>query len=279
MGLVADFCMNSRRAGVLALAAWSASLMPGQSPSADESLKPMRQEALPRFEVATVKPSDPSPGNSGSGFKRSGHRILAVRENLVALITFAYGLHPSQLLGAPSWADSEDFDVNGEPNEPGVPTLDQMRSMYRQLLSDRFHLAFHRAKKELPVYVIQVGRSGPKLRESTREIPFPDQTMKGLGNLRETNATMAEFAGMLQAMVLDRPVLDRTGLAGRFDFTLLWTSDEFQTSSGPARAANPNDARPSLTTAFQEQLGLKLESVKAPADVLIVDKVEKPSGN
>ncbi len=242
-------------------------------------MKAMRQEASPRFEVATIRPSDPSPNNSGSGFKLSGHRIFAVRENLVALITFAYGLHPSQVLGAPSWADTDNFDVNGEPDEPGVPNLDQMRGMYRQLLSDRFHLEFHRAKKELPVYVIQVGKSGPKLTPSTRTMPFPDQTMRGSGNLRETNATMAEFAGMLQVAVLDRPVLDQTALPGRFDFTLLWRPDEFQTSSGPARAANPNDARPSLTTAFQEQLGLKLEAVKAPADVLIIDRVEKPSGN
>jgi hypothetical protein len=97
----------------------------------------MRQEAAPRFEVATVKPSDPSPGNSGSGFKLSGHRVFAVRENLVALITFARGLHPSQVLGAPSWADTDNFDVNGEPDEPGVPNLDQMRSMYPSCVPSR----------------------------------------------------------------------------------------------------------------------------------------------
>lgn len=271
--------MNSRIVRVLALVACSVSLMPGQSPSAEESLKPMRREASPRFEVATVKPSDPNPANSNSGFKLSGRRIYAVRESLVDLITFAWALHPSQVFGAPSWASTEKFDVNGEPDEPGVPNLDQMRNMYRQLLSDRFQLAFHRAQKELPVYVIQVGKGGPKLTPSTRTIPFPDQTMRGLGNLRETNATMAEFAGMLQVAVLDRPVLDQTRLSGRFDFTLLWTPDEFQTFSGPARPANPNDTRPSLTTAFQEQLGLRLEAVKAPADVLIIEKVEKPSGN
>jgi len=271
--------MNSRKVQVLALAAWSVSLMQGQNPPAEESPKPMRQEASPRFEVATVKPSDPSPSNSGSGFQLRGRRVVAVRKNLVNLITFAYGLHPSQVVGAPSWGDTEPFDVNGEPDEAGLPNLDQMRSMYRQLLTDRFHLAFHRAQKELPVYVIRVGKGGPKLQPSTLAIPFPDQTMRGTGNLRETNATMAEFAGELQVAVLDRPVLDQTRLAGRFNFTLLWTPDEFQTSGGTARPANPNDARPSLTTAVQEQLGLKLEAIKAPADVLIIDKVEKPSGN
>jgi uncharacterized protein (TIGR03435 family) len=191
-----------------------------------------------------------------------------VRENLIALVTFAYGLHPSQLVGAPSWADTENFDVNGEPDEPGVPNPDQMRSMYRRLLSDRFQLAFHRAKKQLPVYAIRVGKKGSRLKASARPGSPTDQTMNGSGHLRETNATMADFASMMQAAVLDRPVLNQTGLSGWFDFTLVWSPDQA-----------PNDSRPSLTTAFEEQLGLKLAAVKAPAEVFIIDKVEKPSGN
>jgi uncharacterized protein (TIGR03435 family) len=150
--------------------------------------------------------------------------------------------------------------------------------MYRKLLSERFHLSFHRAQKELAVYVIRVGKNGPKLRASARAGSVPDQTLNGSGNLRETNATMAEFAGMLQVTVLDRPVLDETGLSGRFDFTLQWTPDEFQISGG-ARPPDAAGARPSLTTAVQEQLGLKLEATRAPVEVFIIDQVEKPSGN
>lgn len=268
--------MSRRILRGFAVAAGWASLLLSQNPPVSENPGPMRKETSPAFEVATIKPSDPA--GSGSGFKISGRRIFAVRENLRALITFAYGLHPSQVVGAPSWADTEYFDVNGEPDEPGAPNLEQMRSMYRKLLSDRFQFSSHRAQRELPVYVISVGKNGPKLTPSARTSAVPDQTMRGLGNLTETNATIAEFASMLQVSVLDRPVLDQTGISGRFNFTLKWMPDEFQTS-GAARLTEPGDTRPSLSTAIQEQLGLKLEATRASADVLIIDRVERPSEN
>ncbi len=246
-------------------------------PAGFESLKPMRKDASPAFEVAAIKPSDPA--GSDSGFKISGRRIFSVRENLRAMITFAYGLHPRQIIDAPAWADSEYFDVNGQPDEPGVPSLDQMRTMYRKLLSDRFQLSSHGDKKELPVYVLSVGKSGPKLARSEQALSaFPDQTMHGMGNLTERNATIAEFAGMLQAAIVDRPVLDQTKLEGRFDFMLKWTPDPAQLSGRPRPPDDPN-APPDLFAAMQEQLGLKLEATKASADVFVIDKVEKPSGN
>ena len=241
-------------------------------PAVSERLKPMRKDALPGFEVATIKPSDPTRFNSG--FKIDGRRVYTERESLSAMIMFAYGVHPRQIVGAPAWADTDYYDVNGQPDEPGEPSLDQMRSMYRKLLSDRFQLSCHADKKELPVFVLAVGKNGPKIaRNLSSTSAFPDQTIHGQGNLTERNATMAEFAGMLQAAVLDRPVLDQTKLEGRFDFMLRWTPDSAQT--------RPDDANafPDLFTAVQEQLGLKLEATKAMADVIIVDRVEKPSAN
>src|SRR3569833_57340 len=123
--------MNGRFVQGIAFAAWSMSVLMGQAPTAG-GLGPMRKEASPAFEVATIKPSDPA--ESGSGFKISDRRIFAVRESLRALITFAYGLHPRQVVDAPAWADSVYFDVNGLPDENGVPNLEQMRTMYRRLL-------------------------------------------------------------------------------------------------------------------------------------------------
>lgn len=246
-------------------------------PSVSERLKPMRKDAAPGFEVATIKPSDPTRFNSG--FKIDGRRIYTERENLRSMIMFAYGVHPRQVLNAPPWADTDYYDVNGQPDEPGEPSLDQVRSMFRKLLADRFQLSCHPDSKELPVFVLSVGKNGHKLARSERgQMEFPDQTIHGPGNLTERNATMAEFAGMLQAAVLDRPVLDQTKLEGRFDFMLRWTPDESQ-FSGRARPTDDANALPDLFTAMQEQLGLKLESVKAPANVIIVDKVEKPSAN
>jgi uncharacterized protein (TIGR03435 family) len=105
---------------------------------------------------------------------------------------------------------------------------------------------------------------------------------RGLGVLPASNATMQDFAGLLQSAVLDRPVVDQTGLTGRWDFTLSWTPDESQFVGMGIKVPAPSDkpdAPPGLFTAIQEQLGLKLDSIKAPVDVLVIDHVEKPSAN
>jgi uncharacterized protein (TIGR03435 family) len=244
-------------------------------PTVSQRLEPMRREASPAFEVATIKPSGPNESNSG--FKLSGRHVYCVRETLRAIMMFAYGIHPRQILEAPAWADTDYYDINGQPDEPGVTNMDQMRGMYRKLLSDRFQLTSRNEKRDLAVFVLSVGKNGPKIARSERGLnASPDQTMNGAGNLAESNATMAEFAWMLQFAVLDRPVLDQTKLEGRFDFLLRWTPDP---ASGRARPTDNPSPFPDLFTAVQEQLGLKLEATKAPADVLIIEKVGRPSEN
>jgi len=246
-------------------------------PTISERLKPMRKDASPGFEVATIKLSDPA--DTSSGFQIRGIHVHAERETLRAMIMFAYGIHPRQIFNAPAWADADYFDVDGLPDELGEPSLDQMRYMYRKLLADRFHLSCHTEKKELVVYVLSVSKNGHKLARSEQGLSdFPDQTMHGRGNLTERNATMPEFAGMLQGAILDRPVLDQTKLEGRFDFMLKWTPDPAQLS-GRANPSDDPNAPPDLFAAMQQQLGLKLEATKALADVLVIDKVEKPSEN
>jgi uncharacterized protein (TIGR03435 family) len=197
-------------------------------------------------------------------------------------MTFAFGIHVRQIVGAPAWFDSEKYDLLATPDVEGQPNHDQIRGMMQKLLADRFQLKFHRDKKELAVYAIVVAKGGPKLTKSESDSQLPGLFFRGLGNLPARNATMGEFAGLLQSAVLDKPVVDQTGLAGRFDFTLKWTPDEFQFGGlgikPPAPADNP-DAPPDLFTAMQQQLGLKLESTKAPAEVFVIDHVEKPSEN
>jgi uncharacterized protein (TIGR03435 family) len=245
-------------------------------PSPSAHLERMQPDASPTFEVATIKPSDPT--YFSSGFKIANHRVYAVRENLRALIMFAYGVHPRQITGGPDWADSDFYDINGQPDQPGVPDLDQMRTMYRKLLTERFHLTCHRDKKELPVYILMLGKNGHKLTPSANQLSaIPDQTIHRRGFLTERNATMPDFAGMLQSSMLDRPVIDQTGLTGRFDFALQWTPD--QQSSGTAKTDDDSSAPPDLFAAIQQQLGLKLEAARQPADVLVIDWVERPSEN
>lgn len=154
--------------------------------------------------------------------------------------------------------------------------------MMGKLLAERFQLAFHRDKRELAVYAIVVAKGGQKLTTSTGD-PNGGGSLffRGLGQLPGRNVTVADLAGVMQSAVLDRPVIDQTGLQGRWDFTLNWTPDEFQFASfGPRPPTPAGDANaPDLFTAFQQQLGLKLESTKAMAEVLVVDKVAKPPDN
>jgi uncharacterized protein (TIGR03435 family) len=146
--------------------------------------------------------------------------------------------------------------------------------MLRRLLEERFGLKFHWGKREMAVYAVTVAKGGAKLAKSTSDPNgLLDQTgdwQNGQQTMRFTNNGMADFALCMQSF-LDRPAVDRTGLAGRYDFVLKWTPDESKVSDA--------SAAPGSFTAIQEELGLKLEPVKAQADVLVVDKVERPSAN
>ena len=156
--------------------------------------------------------------------------------------------------------------------------------MVQKMLADRFKLSFHHDTKELSVYVLSVAKGGPKLAKSEGDPNgLPGLFFRGRpGDLGVRNATMADFTGLMQSAVLDRPVVDQTELKGRYDFTLNWTPDESQFAGLGAKIPPPTDtanAPPNLYTAIQEQIGLKLEATKAPADVMIIDHVEKPSEN
>jgi uncharacterized protein (TIGR03435 family) len=234
--------------------------------------KPMPANAEPKFEVATVKPTDPN-WNS-QGFHSEGRRIWCDNETVMTVISVAYHVHAKQIVGAPSWLGSDKYTINGVPDIDGEPSLKQMQGMYRKLLADRFNLKLHVEKRDLSFYAITVARGGPKLAKSLGDPKgLPDQTGNwgGVNNgIRFTNSAMDDLVLTLN-YILDKPVVDKTELAGKFDFFLRWTSAE-------AEVSDPG-APPGLFTAMQEQLGLKLEPVKAPADVLVIDHVERPSAN
>lgn len=244
-----------------------------------EPPKPMT-DAGAVFDVATIKPSIPD--RPGKLFTVKGRQVLTINTTTYDLLTFAYDLHARQITGGPSWLESERYDVTGQPVGQGQPTLTQMRAMIRQLITDRFKLAFHREQRELSVYAITVANGGPKMtKNDSNPNGLPNLIFRGLGVLPVTNATIGDLAGVLQSAVLDRPVVDKTGLQGRYDYTLTWTPDETQFAGLGVRVPPPSaDATaPGLFTAFQEQLGLKLESTKAPVDVIVIDRIDKPSEN
>jgi uncharacterized protein (TIGR03435 family) len=149
--------------------------------------------------------------------------------------------------------------------------------------ADRFQLKFHREKRDLNTDAIQLGKNGTKLTKSQADPSgLPGLGFRGLGARNAFNATMADFASLLQTAVFSQPVVDQTGLDGHFDFALNWTPDENQFAGMGVKVPPPSDkpdAPPDLGTAMLNQLGLKLVTTKAPVEVLVIDKVEKPSAN
>ena len=165
--------------------------------------------------------------------------------------------------------------MQGVPDVPGHPNLKQAQILTRKLLEERFGLKVHKETKEMAVYAVSVAKGGEKMARSVGDPNgSPDETESSNGGqvtMRMTNMSMAEFAPDLGDF-LDRPAVDQTGLAGRYDFLLKWTADD-------SRAPTDGTAPPGLFTAIQQQIGLKLEPAKAPLDVLIVDAVQRPSAN
>lgn len=242
----------------------------------------MDQNASPAFEVATIKPSKPDESKKYLLLGRRQFKV--VNYNLDELVTFAYGLHPKQVLGSPPWAETDKFDIVGEPDREGVPSIDQWKTMLQKLLAERCQLSFHRDRREMPVYILSVSKTGPRLATSLgNAMGLPGMGFRsGVGgDIAAFNASINDFINFFTRNVkLDRPILNQTGLTGRYDFTLDWSPDDSQ-FNGMAITAPPNKTNPppNLYVALQEQLGLKLTAAKAMADVYVLDRVEKPSAN
>jgi uncharacterized protein (TIGR03435 family) len=243
--------------------------------------KPMAANANLVFEVATIKPANPETRGQSILVGRGGSNLFTTTNTtLNDLITFAYGIHVRQIVNGPAWMESDKFDISAKPEQPGIPNVDQLKTMVQKLLAERFGLAFHSEKRELSAYVITVGKNGPKLAKNETGGNLPGFGGRGPGSVGVRNSSMAEFAGFLQGRILDRPVVDQTGLTGKFDFTLDWRPDLTQLPPGANPQLPPEvEARADLFTSMQEQLGLKLEATKAQVEVYAIDKVQKPSEN
>lgn len=256
---------------------FSALLLAGVLPvcaqdKAAEPLRPMAKDADPSFEVATIRPSDPNDTNYG--FHLEGHRVTVESNTMNNILCFAYSIQKSQIVNAPRWFDEQRWDIDGVPDAEGKPSWDQYKHMLQKLLATRFGVQLHHDKRELAVYVLTVAKSGPKL-EKTKSEPgaLSDSSGHGVGAqqyMKFTNESMPDLAQFFQ-LVTDKPVVDQTNLAGRYDFTLLWSPDTLRVTA--------TDAAPGLFTAVQEQLGLKLEAARAPADVLVIDAATQPTQN
>ncbi len=243
----------------------------------------MAADAKPAFEVATIKPSDPA--RPGQIITLRGAEVITTNVTVHDLINLAYWLHPKQVIGGPAWTESDKFDMAGKPDVPGQPNVDQMKMMIQKLLADRFQLKFHFEKRDLSAYAVMIAKTGAKIirsQDDPKGLPgfYFGRTPAGT-TLTFRNSPMSQITAVLQNF-LDKPVVDQSGLSEKYDLTLTFTLDPAQAArlgGAPSPAADNPDAAPDVFAAFERQLGLKLESTKAPVDVMVIDKVEKPSEN
>jgi uncharacterized protein (TIGR03435 family) len=227
------------------------------------------------FEVASVKPS--KLGAFGGGIKPmpSGQGYIATNVPVKLMIELMYHLNERQVSGGPGWLNTDLFDI--EAKADGPHNVDDLHTMFQNLLVDRFNLKFHKETRMLPAYEVVVDKSGPKLTENkspeTFDIPIQPT---GFGRIAATHCSMSYFAWFL-SLRLDQPVLDQTGLKPFYDFKLEWTPEP--PPGLPAGANLPPTSGPEIFTALREQLGLKLLSHKGPVEVMVIDHIEKPSEN
>ncbi len=243
----------------------------------------MAADAKPAFEVATIKPSNPA--TPGQVITLRGAEVITTNVTVRDLINLAYWLHPKQVTGGPAWTESEKYDMAGKPDVPGQPNVDQMKLMIQKLLADRFQLKFHFEKRDMPAYAVRIAKTGAKIiksQDDPKGLPgfYFGRAAAGT-TLTFRNSPMSQVTAVLQN-IMDKPVVDQSGLTEKYDFTLTFTLDPAQAvrlGGAPTPAADNPDAAPDVFAAFEQQLGLKLESAKAPVDVMVIDKVERPSEN
>jgi uncharacterized protein (TIGR03435 family) len=286
-------------ANAFALAIFAASNLIYASPRSIQSSSPS-----PSFEVATIKPNHSNESGHRDNFTRG--KYMGRNVTVKSLIERAYGVSDYQLIGAPAWTSSDAFDIDAKMEDsaaaemlklPPAERTEQIKLIFQAFLADRFNLKIARETRELPIYALVVAKNGPKLTPSKlpplgspsatpaqQATRGTDVTGKGLESTAVAKGvTLSQLVAILarDPELAGRVVQDETGLKGEYDFTLQWTRDNLSAGDGAISAdSSIKDASgPSLFTALQQQLGLKLEPKKGPVDTIIIQHIEKPSEN
>jgi uncharacterized protein (TIGR03435 family) len=232
------------------------------------------QAQTPAFEVASIKANKSMEARSSIHISKGLVQMENVSLKKVMLNAWGIPDDREYMIDGPGWLTTDHFDINARfPAETPVP---QLRQMLQSLLTERFQLVLHRETRQLPIYTLTVARNGPKIHPVDSA---QGRTSSDAGRLEAKGITIQKLADLLARMA-GTPVVDATGLKGAFDFVLEWSPDE--TLRMPAA---PGDGRgggggPSIFTALEEQLGLKLSGGKGPVEVLAVDHIERvPTGN
>jgi uncharacterized protein (TIGR03435 family) len=245
------------------------------------TLSTMRAQSppAPAFEAATIKLSNP--GRVGGGLNLSPARIQIINSSLKFCVQMAWDVKEFQVSGGPRWTGTDRYDIDAVAARPFQKG--EFRTMLQALITERFGLTIHRETQDKPGYVLIPARNGPKL---PPPIDNPDimfsRTPSGDTVLKATSASLSQLASALSSR-LNTTILDQTGIAGRFDVSLQWTPDPTTEPlvSKTGMPLPPSDAAPgpSIFTALQEKLGLKLEARKVPVEVMVIDQAHRPSDN
>jgi uncharacterized protein (TIGR03435 family) len=240
---------------------------------------------LPVYDIVSIHPHNTADENISMHIQPSIYAASNV--TLKELVSYAYRIREDLISGLPGWADSTHFDITAKISDPDVPALDkltrqQRETMFQPILADRFRVKVHTEIKTLPVFDLVLTKDGPKFKPSPPPVIDPEHPNKhsfgiSINNdeLTATSISMADLADHL-ADELDHTVIDKTGLTGVFDLKLKWTPDRLLNNATDDGSQN---LPPSLLTALQEQLGLKLQASKGPVETLVVDHAEKPTPN
>ena len=238
-------------------------------------------DSNPVFAVVSIRLSPPEEADDW-GTQVRGHHFVATYASLQDLICYAYGVNSHQLVHAPAWFTTERFDVDAIPNTEILPKRDQYRVMLQKALADRFGLAFHLEQRKLPVLVLSVSKGGAKVKDESSQ-PYATEgwgVQQGLLNIKAMS--FAGVARVLQRTVFDRPVVDHTGLTGRYTFKLRWRPDETQFTQMQGLNVPPDDGaetRDDIFKAALQQLGIRIEAEKAIDDVMVIDHATRPTAN
>jgi uncharacterized protein (TIGR03435 family) len=242
----------------------------------------------PRFEVASIKRNTSSDPRLRRLAPQPGGRLVGVNAPVRLLIQNAYQLRPYQILGGPTWVESDGYDIDARAEAGTDVSPQEVLQMLQPLLADRFKLMAHRETRTLPIYVLEPAKNGLKL-PPPKEGNCANQSCGNPGISITTQGTrifgsqisMAAFARML-SVVLARPVTDKTGFTGVFDADVSFLADQATSglpNPGPGFVQVPDPNAVTIFTALQEQLGLHLAPDRGPVDVLVIDSVERPSEN
>jgi uncharacterized protein (TIGR03435 family) len=239
------------------------------------------------FEVAAIKPTNPD--KRDLGLHKTNGLFVATGYTLQRLIAFAYDVELFQVSGGPGWGNFERYDISAKKErDPRLAKPDDDRYRVRALMADRFNLTIHRESKELPIFALVIGKNGSKLQTAKPHVGSSGVSGRGGNGGIQWIFTDAPVSLLVHELSqrLGRPVVDRTGLDAHYDFKLEWAPDPSQPvvqsrDSGTAvsSAPAPDSSGPSIFTALQEQLGLKLEAEKGPVEIIVIDRADKPSEN